>query len=45
MEKTITELKELVSIFNHRKLFTNDSIIMPGDLEKLTQLINKLKIK
>ncbi len=45
MEKTITELKKLVSIFKHRKLFTNDSILMQGDLEKLTQLINKLKIK
>ena len=45
MEKTITELKKLASIFKHRKLFTNDSILMQGDLEKLTQLINKLKIK
>ena len=43
--ETIEQLKELVSLFKHRKLFTNDSIIMHGDLEKLTQLINELKIK
>ena len=41
--ETIKELKELVSLFKHRKLFTNDSIIMLGDLEKLEELINKLK--
>lgn len=45
MEKTIKELKELVSLFKHRKLFTNDSILMKGDLEKLNKLINKLKWK
>lgn len=42
MEKTIKELKELVSLFEYRKLFTNDSIIMVGDLDKLKKLINKL---
>tara|TARA_Y100001937_G_scaffold112564_1_gene160303 strand:- start:354 stop:485 length:132 start_codon:yes stop_codon:yes gene_type:complete len=41
--ETIKELKELVSLFKHRKLFTNDSIIMVGDLEKLEELINKIK--
>ena len=41
--ETIKELKELVSLFKHRKLFTNDSIIMVGDLKKLEELINKLK--
>ena len=41
--ETIKGLKELVSLFKHRKLFTNDSIIMVGDLEKLEELINKLK--
>ena len=41
--ETIKELKELVSLFKHRKLFTNDSIIMVGDLEKLEELINNLK--
>jgi len=41
--ETIKQLKELVSLFKHRKLFTNDSIIMHGDLEKLEKLINKLK--
>ena len=40
--KTIKELKELVSLFKHRKLSTNDSIIMVGDVEKLEKLINKL---
>ena len=40
--KTIEELKKLVSLFEHRKLFTNDSILMVGDLEKLKNLINKL---
>ena len=44
MEKTIKELEELVSTFEHRKLFTNDSIIMVGDLEKLKNLIMKLKL-
>lgn len=44
MEKTIKELEELVSTFEHRKLFTNDSIIMVGDLEKLRNLIMKLKL-
>jgi len=42
MKETIKELKKLVSLFEHRKLFTNDSIIMSGDLEKLKKLINKL---
>ena len=41
-KQTIKELKKLVSLFEHRKLFTNDSIIMSGDLEKLKKLINKL---
>lgn len=42
MKEIISELVELVSVFQHRKLFTNDSIIMVGDLEKLVTLINKL---
>ena len=41
-DKTIKELKDLVSLFLHRKLFTNDSIIMAGDLEKLKKLVDKL---
>ena len=41
-KQTIKELKKLVSLFEHRKLLTNDSIIMSGDLEKLKKLINKL---
>jgi hypothetical protein len=40
--ETIKELKELVSVFKHRKQYTNDSIIMVGDLEKLEELINKI---
>jgi len=36
------KLKELVTLFNRRNLLTNDSIIMAGDLEKLTTLVNKL---
>ena len=42
MKETIKELKKLVSLFEHRKLFNNDSILMFGDLEKLIKLINKL---
>ena len=42
MKETIKELKKLVSLFEHRKLFTNDSILMAGDLEKLKNLINNL---
>tara|TARA_R100001244_G_scaffold131803_1_gene105834 strand:+ start:413 stop:598 length:186 start_codon:yes stop_codon:yes gene_type:complete len=42
-KQTIKELKKLVSLFEHRKLFTNDSIIMSGDLEKLKKLTNQLK--
>ena len=41
-DKTIKELKDLVSLFLYRKLFTNDSIIMVGDLEKLKKLVDKL---
>ena len=41
-DKTIKELKDLVSLFLHRKLFTNDSIIMVVDLEKLKKLVDKL---
>lgn len=40
--ETIKELKDLVSLFQHRKLFTNDSIVMSGDLEKLKKLVDKL---
>jgi len=43
MKETISELVDLVSVFQYRKLFTNDSIIMVGDLEKLVTLINKLE--
>jgi hypothetical protein len=42
MKETIKELKELISVFNHRKLFTNDSILMAGDLNRLNELVNKL---
>ena len=38
--ETIKELKELVYLFKRRKLHTNDSIIMVGDLEKLEKLLN-----
>jgi len=43
MKETISELVDLVSAFQFRKRFTNDSIIMVGELEKLVTLINKLK--
>jgi len=43
MKETISELVDLVSVFQYRKRFTNDSIIMVGDLEKLVTLINKLE--
>jgi len=43
MKETISELVDLVSVFQFRKQFTNDSIIMVGDLEKLVTLINKLE--
>ena len=36
------ELKELVDLFNWRKTSTNDSILMAGDLKKLTELVDKL---
>jgi|TARA_R100001530_G_scaffold10639_3_gene10523 hypothetical protein len=41
--QALKELKKLGSLFEHRKLFTNDSIIMSGDLEKLKKLTNQLK--
>ena len=34
--ETIKELKKLVGLFEHRKVYTND------DLEKLIKLINNL---
>jgi hypothetical protein len=40
--ETIKELKKLVSLFEHRKLWTNDSILMVGDLKKLIDLTDKL---
>ena len=43
MKETISELVDLVSAFQYRKRFTNDSILMFGDLEKLVTLINKLE--
>jgi hypothetical protein len=42
LEKQLNELKELVDLFNWRKTMTNDSILMAGDLKRLTELINKL---
>jgi hypothetical protein len=39
---TVKELKKLVSLFEHRKLWTNDSILMVGDLKKLIDLTDKL---
>jgi hypothetical protein len=42
--ETIKELKELVSLFNRRNLFTNDSILMVGDLKKLTELVKQIEI-
>tara|TARA_R100001163_G_C4975656_1_gene133864 strand:+ start:618 stop:752 length:135 start_codon:yes stop_codon:yes gene_type:complete len=41
-EHTIDELKQLISLFNWRYQFTNDSILMAGDLKKLNELIDKL---
>ena len=41
-DNTLEELKKLVTLFNRRNLLTNDSILMVGDLEKLTDLVNKL---
>jgi len=43
MKETISELVDLVSVFQHRKRFTNDSIMMARDLERLVTLINKLE--
>ncbi len=42
MQNTIDELKELVALFNYRQQFTNDSLLMVGDLKKLNELIDKL---
>ena len=42
MKETIKELKSMVGLFEHRKVWTNDSILMVGDLEKLIKLINNL---
>jgi|TARA_R100000353_G_scaffold176092_1_gene148787 hypothetical protein len=39
---TIDELKQLVSVFNFRHQFTNDSVLMSGDLKKLNELIDNL---
>tara|TARA_R100001460_G_scaffold35957_2_gene69112 strand:- start:2646 stop:2780 length:135 start_codon:yes stop_codon:yes gene_type:complete len=41
-EHTVDELKELISLFNWRHQFTNDSVLMAGDLKKLNKLIDKL---
>ena len=41
-KETLKELKKLIKIFEDRKLFNNDSILMNGDLKKLSILINKL---
>jgi hypothetical protein len=41
-KETVKELKKLIQLFNNRKLFYNDSILMHGDLKKLSTLINKL---
>jgi len=40
--ETLMQLKALVLRFKNRKLFTNDSILMDGDLDKLINLVNKL---
>ena len=40
--KVRDELKELVDLFNWRNTFTNDSILMAGDLKKLTELVDKI---
>tara|TARA_Y100000592_G_scaffold23342_1_gene36229 strand:- start:637 stop:771 length:135 start_codon:yes stop_codon:yes gene_type:complete len=39
---TIDELKQLISVFNWRHQFTNDSVLMAGDLKRLNELIDKL---
>tara|TARA_Y100000004_G_C8760047_1_gene346158 strand:- start:208 stop:342 length:135 start_codon:yes stop_codon:yes gene_type:complete len=41
-QETIDELKQLVALFNFRHQFTNDSVLMAGDLKKLNELTNKL---
>ena len=40
---TIDELKQLVSVFNFRHQFTNDSVLMSGDLKKLNESLDKAK--
>ena len=39
------ELEKLYNTFYHRWHFTNDSIVMVGDLEKLKECIENLKLK
>ena len=41
-KETLKELKKLIQIFEDRQLFSNDSILMSGDLKKLITLVNKL---
>jgi len=41
-QETIDELKQLIAVFNFRHQFTNDSVLMSGDLKKLNELTNKL---
>ena len=41
-KETLKELKKLIKIFEDRQLFSNDSILMNGDLKKLITLVNKL---
>tara|TARA_Y100001963_G_C6611310_1_gene367173 strand:- start:345 stop:497 length:153 start_codon:yes stop_codon:yes gene_type:complete len=36
-------LEKLYKTFKHRQCFTNDSIVMSGDLDELKQIVLELK--
>ena len=41
----VEQLNDFLNMLNHRKLFTNDSLIMSGDLDVLKNIVNQINLK
>jgi|7_EtaG_2_1085326.scaffolds.fasta_scaffold60205_3 hypothetical protein len=41
----VEQLNDFLNMLNHRKFFTNDSLIMSGDLDVLKNIVNQINLK
>ena len=41
----VEQLNDFLNMLNHRKFFTNDSLMMGGDLDVLKNIVNQINLK